>query len=85
MKRIVTSVAAGILSSPLPAFACDGSIKCAMRNAPRQALHMLPGFLSTHAGLLIGLVLSAIVVGLIFRRETELVRKELNITPGERK
>jgi len=46
---------------------------------------MLPGFLSTHAGLLIGLVLSAIVVGLIFRRETELVRKELNITPGERK
>ncbi len=76
MKRIVTSVAAGMLSSPLPAFACDGSIKCAMRNAPRQALHMLPGFLSTHAGLLIGLVLSAIVVGLIFRREVELVRKD---------
>ncbi len=76
MKRIVTSVAAGMLSSPLPAFACDGSIKCAMRNAPRQALHMLPGFLSTHAGLLIGLVLSAIVVGLIFRRDAELVRKD---------
>ena len=76
MKRIVTSVAAGMLSSPLPAFACDGSIKCAMWNAPRQALHMLPGFLSTHAGLLIGLVLSAIVVGLIFRREVELVRKD---------
>ncbi len=76
MKRIVTSVAAAMLSSPLPAFACDGSIKCAMRNAPRQALHMLPGFLSTHAGLLIGLVLSAIVVGLIFRREAELVRKD---------
>jgi hypothetical protein len=76
MKRIVTSVTAGMLSLPLPAFACDGSIKCAMRNAPQQALHMLPGFLSTHAGLLIGLVLSAIVVGLIFRREAELVRKD---------
>jgi len=76
MKRIVTSVAAAMLSSPLPAFACDGSIKCAMRNAPRQALHMLPGFLSTHAGLLIGLVLGAMVVGLIFRREAELVRKD---------
>ncbi len=76
MKRIMTAVTLAILSSPVSAFACDGSIKCAMRNAPRQALHMLPGFLSTHAGLLIGLVLSAIVVGLIFRREAELVRKD---------
>ncbi len=76
MKRIVTSVAAGMLSSPLPAFACDGSIKCAMRNAPRQALHMLPGFLSTHAGLLIGLVLSAVVLGVIFRREAGVVHED---------
>jgi hypothetical protein len=76
MKRILTAITLAILSSPLPAFACDGSIKCAMRNAPRQALHMLPGFLSTHAGLLIGLVLGAIVVGLIFLREAEPVRKD---------
>jgi hypothetical protein len=76
MKRIGTAVTLAILSSPLPAFACDGSIKCAMRNAPRQALHMLPGFLSSHAGLLIGMVISTVVVGIVFRREAELVRKD---------
>jgi mannitol-specific phosphotransferase system IIBC component len=76
MKRIMTAVTLAILSSPLPAFACDGSIKCAIRNAPRQALHMLPGFLSTHAGLLIGIVVSIVVVGIVFRREAELVTKD---------
>jgi hypothetical protein len=39
-------------------------------------LQMLPGFLSTHAGLLIGVVISAAVVAVVFRRETEVVRKE---------
>jgi hypothetical protein len=39
-------------------------------------LHMLPGFLSTHAGLLIGIVVSIVVVGIVFRREGELVRKD---------
>src|SRR6266542_103235 len=76
MKRIMTAVTLAILSSPVSAFACDGSIKCAMRNAPRQALHMLPGFLSTHAGLLLGMVLSAVVLGVIFRREAGAVRKD---------
>ena len=47
-----------------------------MRNAPRQALHMLPGFLSTHAGLLIGLVLSGVVLGVIFRREAGVVHED---------
>ncbi len=72
----MTAVTLAILSSPVSAFACDGSIKCAMRNAPRQALHMLPGFLSTHAGLLLGMVLSAVVLGVIFRREAGAVRKD---------
>ena len=72
----MTAVTLAILSSPVSAFACDGSIKCAMRNAPRQALHMLPGFLSTHAGLLIGLVLSAVVLGVIFRREAGVVHED---------
>ncbi len=76
MKRIFTAVSLAVLSSPISAFACNGSIKCAMKNAPRQALHMLPGFLATHAGLLIGMALSAVAIGVLFRRETAAVRKD---------
>jgi hypothetical protein len=76
MKRIMTAVMLAILSLPLPAFACDGSIRCAMRNGPRQMLQMLPGFLSTHAGLLIGAVISAAVIAVVFRRQAGVVRKD---------
>jgi hypothetical protein len=76
MKKILAAATAAILASPLSAFACDGSIRCAMRNGPRQMLQMLLGFLSTHAGLLIGVVISAAVIAVVFHRETEVVRKE---------
>ncbi len=76
MKKILSATAAAIMASPLSAFACDGSIRCAMRNGPRQMLQMLPGFLSTHAGLLIGVAISAVVIAVVFRREAEVVRKE---------
>jgi hypothetical protein len=76
MKKILAAATAAILASPVSAFACDGSIRCAMRNGPRQMLQMLPGFLSTHAGLLIGVVVSAAVIAVVFRREAEVVRKE---------
>ena len=76
MKEILVAASAAILTSPLPASACDGSISCAMRSAPRQMLRMLPGFLTTHAGLLIGIVLGAVVVSVVFRREAEVVRKD---------
>jgi hypothetical protein len=76
MKKILAAATAAIMACPLSAFACDGSIRCAMRNSPRQMLQMLPGFLSTHAGLLIGVVISAAVIAVVFRRETEVVRKE---------
>ena len=76
MKKIVSVATATILTSPLSALACDGSIRCAMRNAPRQMFHMLPGFLSTHLGFSIGVVLSAIAIAVVFRREAEVVRKE---------
>jgi len=76
MKKILSAATAAMLTSPMPALACDGSIRCAMRNAPRQMLHILPGFLSTHLGLFIGVVLSAIVIAVTFRREAEVVKKE---------
>lgn len=76
MKKIFAAATAAILTSPLSAFACDGSIRCAMRSAPRQMLHMLPGFLSTHAGLLIGVVVSTAVIAVVSRREAEVVKKE---------
>jgi hypothetical protein len=76
MKKILAVTTVAILASPLSAFACDGSIRCAMRNAPRQILHMLPGFLSNHAGLLIGIVISAAVIAVVSRREAEVVKKE---------
>jgi hypothetical protein len=76
MKKIFSAAIAAMLTSPLPASACDGSIRCAMRNAPRQMLHMLPGFLSTHAGVFIGVVIGAIVITVVFRREAEVVKKE---------
>ena len=76
MKKILSAATAAMLTSPLPALACDGSIRCAMRNAPRQMLHILPGFLSTHLGLFIGVVLSAIVIAVVFPREAEVVKKE---------
>ena len=76
MKKILSAAAAAMLTFPLPASACDGSIRCAMRNAPGQMLHMLPGFLTTHVGLFIGIVISAIVIAVVFRREAEVARKE---------
>jgi hypothetical protein len=76
MKKILSAATAALLTSPLTASACDGSIRCAMRNAPRQMLHMLPGFLSTHAGLLIGVVISAAVIAVVIRREAEVVKKD---------
>jgi len=76
MKKIVSTATAAALTSPLPALACDGSIRCAVRNAPRQMFHMLPGFFSTHAGLLIGVVISALVIAVTFRREAEVVKKD---------
>ena len=76
MKKIVSAATAAMLTSPMSALACDGSIRCAMRNAPGQMLHMLPGFLSTHVGLFIGIVISAIVIAVVFRREAEVVKKE---------
>ncbi len=76
MKKIFAAATAAILASPLSTFACDGSIRCVMRNGPRQMLQMLPGFLSTHAGLLVGVVISAAVAAVVFRREAEVVRKE---------
>ena len=76
MKTIFASVSLAILSAPLSALACDGSISCAMRNTPRKVLHLLPGFLTTHAGLLIGMILSALVVGILLRREAEIIRKD---------
>ena len=76
MKKILSVATATTLTSPLSGLACDGSIRCAMRNAPRQMFHMLPGFLSTHVGLFIGVVISAIVVAVVFRREAEVVKKE---------
>jgi len=39
-------------------------------------LHILPGFFSTHAGLLIGVVISAAVIAVVVRREAEVVKKE---------
>jgi hypothetical protein len=33
-------------------------------------------FLSTHAGLFIGVVISAVVVAVVFRREAEVVKKD---------
>ena len=76
MKKLLSAVSVAILASPLSALACDGSIRCAMRSAPRQMLHMLPGFLSTHAGLLIGVLISAIFVAVVSRREAEVVKKD---------
>jgi hypothetical protein len=76
MKKLLSAVSVAILASPLSALACDGSIRCAMRSAPRQMLHMLPGFLSTHAGLLIGVLISAILVAVVSRREAEVVKKD---------
>ena len=76
MKKFLSAAIATILASPFSASACDGSIRCAMRNAPRQMLHILPGFFSTHAGLLIGVVISAAVIAVVVRREAEVVKKE---------
>jgi len=76
MKKLLSAVSVAILASPISALACDGSIRCAMRSAPRQVLHMLPGSLSTHAGLLVGVVISAMVAAVVFRREAEAVKKD---------
>jgi hypothetical protein len=78
MKKILSAFTAATLAFPLSALACDGSITCAMRAAPRQMLHLLPGFFSTHAGLLIGIALGAAVIATVSRREAgaKIVRKE---------
>ena len=76
MKKILSAATTAMLTSPLPALACDGSIRCAMRNAPRQMFHMLPSFFSTHVGLVIGGVITLIVIVVVFWREAEGVRNE---------
>ena len=77
MKKILSGTS-GLLA-PLTAFACDGPTKCVsctLRDAPREVVQMLPGFLSTHAGLLVAIVIGAVAIGVAFRREAELTQKE---------
>ena len=76
MKTGLSAVIAGLLAFPVSTFACDGSVKCAMREAPRQVLNMLPGFMSTHIGLFAAMALGAVVIGISRRRESEFVDKD---------
>ena len=77
MKKIL-SVAVGVVA-PLSAFACDGPTKCVsckVRDVPWDVIQMLPGFLSTHVGLLVGVIIGALAIAIAFRREPELIQRD---------
>ena len=76
MRKIFSAVTLLLIASPAGVFACDGSVRCALRNAPRQMLELLPGFFSTHAGLFVGMIVSAGLIGVFLRREAARVRKD---------
>jgi hypothetical protein len=77
MKRLLLLISIAVVASPASTFACNGSITCAVRQAPRQIVEMLPGFFSAHAGLLAGAATSAIIVGLsLSRRARAAVRDD---------
>jgi hypothetical protein len=63
MKKRLTLPIGLLFASSVSTLACDGSVRCAIRNAPRQVVENFPGFLSNHAGLLIGAAIAAVVVG----------------------
>ncbi len=70
MTKFFVAIAVLIIS-PLSAFACNGNIHCAMRSASCRV-----NFFTHHAGLLISCVISAVVLGVIFRGETATVRED---------
>ena len=79
MKRTHSAGIALMAAAPLTAMACDGPTKCVsctLRDAPRELLQMLPGFLSTHAGLIISVLISAVGVAVILRRDSEVAPRE---------
>ncbi len=77
MKKLIVPILTTVLASSSTTFACDGSVRCVMRQTPRQVAEMLPGFLANHAGLLIGMALFAVFIGIsLSRRTTQPVKKD---------
>ena len=74
MKKLMVAFIAGIFSAPASIFACVGDkcVSCKMRDASSQALEMMPGFLTNHAGLLFGMAAGAVVVAVSLSRQAQL-------------
>lgn len=74
MNKLMVAFVFALFASPSSIFACAGDkcVSCKMRDASSQALEMMPGFLTSHAGLLLGMALGAFVVAVSLSRQAHL-------------